>query len=126
MNLVVMFHFLFINERSTCEYYLHGVHLPISDSLKSYLQKKTYKLNKHFYHHCDINFTLSVEKNFHQIEANAHISGKKFFCMSRSPDMYSAIDNITFKLDRILVKNKNKFISLSHSKSTKRDLFLPN
>ena len=30
--------------------HLHGVHLPISDSLKSYLQKKTYKLNKHFYH----------------------------------------------------------------------------
>ena len=90
--------------------HLHGVHLPISDSLKSYLQKKTSKLNKHYCHHCVINFTLSVEKSYHQIEANAHISGKKFFCMSRSSDMYQAIDDLTFKLDRFLVKIKNKFV----------------
>ena len=44
--------------------HLQGVHLPISDSLKSYLQKKTDKLNKHFYGHCDIDFTLSVETKF--------------------------------------------------------------
>ena len=106
--------------------HLHGVHLPISDSLKSYLKKKADKLKKHFYHHCDIDFTLSVEKNFHQIEASAHISGKRFFCMSRSPDMYSAINDITFKLDRFLVKIKDKFVSISHSKSNKRDFFLPN
>ena len=106
--------------------HLHGVHLPISDSLKSYLQKKTHKLNKHFCHHCDIDFTLSVEKNFHQIEANAHTSGKKFFCMSRSPDMYAAIDDITLKLDRFLVQIKNKFVSFSHSKPIKKNFFLSN
>ena len=106
--------------------HLYGVHLPISHSLKSYLQKKVDKLNKHFCHHCDIDFTLSVEKNFHQIEAVTHISGKNFFCKSRSSDMYQAIDDLTFKLDRTLVKIKDKFISLSHSKSIKRDFFLPN
>ena len=106
--------------------HLQGVHLPISDSLKSYLQKKTDKLNKHFYGHCDIDFTLSVEKNFHQIEANAHISGKNFFCKSRSSDMYQAIDDLIFKLDRFLVKIKDKFVSINHSKSTKRDYFLLN
>ena len=104
--------------------HLHGVHLPISDSLKSYLQKKTYKLNKHFYGHCDIDFTLSVEKNFHQIEANAHISGKNFFVCLDPQICIQAIDDITFKLDRFLVKIKNKFVSLSHSKSIKRDFFL--
>jgi len=106
--------------------HLHGVHLPISDSLKSYLLRKTDKLNKHFCGHCDIDFTLSVEKNFHQIEANAHISGKNFFCKSRSSDMYQAIDDLTLKLDRFLVKIKDKFVSISHSKSTKKDFFLPN
>ena len=122
-----MFHFIILLTKGVLlNIHLHGVHLPISDSLKSYLQKKTVKLNKHFCHHCDIDFTLSVEKNFHQIEAIAHISGKNFFCKSRSSDMYQAIDDLTFKLDRILVKNKNKFVSLSHSKSTKRDLFLLN
>ena len=106
--------------------HLHGVHLPISDSLKSYVHKKTYKLNKHFCRHCDIDFTLSVEKNFHQIEANAHISGKNFYCVSRSSDMYQAIDDVTLKLDRFLVKIKNKFVSLSHSKPIKKNLFLLN
>ena len=106
--------------------HFHGVHLPISHSLKSYLQKKTDKLNKHYCHHCDIDFTLSVEKKFHQIEANAHISGKNFFCKSRSTDMYQAIDDLTFKLDRFLVKIKGKFVSISHPKSNKRDFFLPN
>ena len=98
----------------------------ISNSLKSYLQKKTDKLTKHYCHHCDIDFTLSVEKNFHQIEANAHISGKNFFCKSRSSDMYQAIDDLTFTLDRFLVKIKDKFVSINHSKSTKRDYFLLN
>jgi len=46
--------------------------------------------------------------------------------MSRSPDMYSAIDNITLKLDRFLVKIKNKFVSLSHSKPIKKNFFLSN
>ena len=106
--------------------HLHAVHLPSSHSLKSYLQKKTAKLNKHYCHHCVINFTLSVEKSFHQIEANAHISGKNFFCKSRSSNMYQAIDDLTFKLDRFLVKIKDKFVSISHSKSIKRDFFLAN
>lgn len=106
--------------------YLHGVHLPISRSLKSYLNKKIIKLNKHYYHHCDIDFTLTLEKSFHQIEANAHVSGKIFFCMSRSIDMYKAIDDVTLKLDRFLVKFKNKFVSLNHATSIKRNSFLSN
>ena len=40
--------------------------------------------------------------------------------------MYQAIDDLTFKLDRFLVKIKDKFVSISHSKSIKRDFFLAN
>jgi putative sigma-54 modulation protein len=103
--------------------HFHGVHLPLSTSLRSYLKKKTCKLDKHFCHHCDIDFTLSVEKSFHQIEASAHTSGKNFFCVSRSADMYQAINDVTFKLDRFLVKIKDRFVSSCHSKSRKRNHF---
>ena len=48
-----------------------------------------------------------------------------FVCLDL-PDMYSAIDDITLKLDRFLVKIKNKFVSLSHSKPIKKNFFLPN
>ena len=86
MNLVVSVSFLyFINERSTYEYSSSRGSLIHFRFFKIvFAQENLINLIRHFYHHCDIDFTLTVEKNFHQIEANAHISGKKFFCMSRS------------------------------------------
>jgi putative sigma-54 modulation protein len=40
-----------------------------------------------------------------------HVRGKDLFAESRDPDMYAAIDGLIDKLDRQIVKHKEKLAS---------------
>ena len=56
----------------------------------------------------DVNVILSVEKLKQKIEANVHLSGKDIFVESDDADMYAAIDVLVDKLDRQIIKHKEK------------------
>ena len=51
---------------------------------------------------------LSVDKLIQKAEATVHVSGKDFFANSESEDLYAAIDQLSDKLDRQLIKHKEK------------------
>jgi len=50
----------------------------------------------------------------HKVEAKMHLSGKEIFCESHSEDMYVAIDHLVGKLDRAVIKHKEKNLSHRH------------
>ena len=102
---------------------LEGVNLPISPSLKSYLLNKTSKINKHFIYHCDLEFTLLVDNKAHKIEVKAHTLGKNIYCDYACSDMYQAIDKVLWRLDRILLKLKDKLVNHNHLLSVKREVY---
>ena len=52
--------------------------------------------------------TLIVEKHQHKAEANLHLAGADLFASSESDDMYLAIDSLADKLDRQVIKYKEK------------------
>ena len=52
--------------------------------------------------------TLIVERHLHKAEANLHVAGADLFASSESDDMYTAIDSLADKLDRQLIKHKEK------------------
>ncbi len=88
--------------------HLSGHHLEITPAMRDYITSKLGRITRHFDHVIDVNVILSVEKLTQKIEANVHLSGKDIFCESQDTDMYAAIDNLADKLDRQIIKHKEK------------------
>jgi putative sigma-54 modulation protein len=85
-----------------------GHHLEVTPALRDYLSSKLERLTRHFDHMIDVSVILSVEREQRRIEANVHVSGKDLFAESQDTDMYAAIDALIDKLDRQVVKHKEK------------------
>jgi putative sigma-54 modulation protein len=87
---------------------LHGHHVDLTDPLKTYVSEKLTKLSRHFDHITSTQVTLSVEKNRQKAEATIRFSGGEIFADSTEQDMYAAIDLLIDKLDRQILKHKEK------------------
>lgn len=88
-----------------------GHHLEVTDSMSAYIREKSDRLRRHFDQVMNIHFILAVEKQRHKAEATLHVSGNHIFADAHSDDMYAAIDSLTDKLDRQIVKHKEKLKS---------------
>lgn len=89
---------------------LTGHHVDVTDSLRSYVHEKTERLRRHFDHINQVHVVLSVEKLRQIAEAKLHVNGGELFANAESQDMYAAIDALVDKLDRQIVKHKEKLV----------------
>jgi putative sigma-54 modulation protein len=87
---------------------ISGHHVDVTDSLRSYIHEKFEKLERHVDNISNIHAILSIEKLIHKAEATIRVKGGEIFATSESDDMYAAIDSLTDKLDRQLLKHKDK------------------
>ena len=87
---------------------LTGVHLDVTPAIRAYVVAKMDRVNRHFDHVIDVNVILSVEKLRQKCEANVHVRGKDIHAESIAVDMYAAIDSLADKLDRQVLKYKEK------------------
>jgi ribosome hibernation promoting factor len=87
---------------------LTGVHLEITPAIRAYVLAKLDRVNRHFDHVIDVNVVLSVDKLRKKVEANVHVRGKDIHAEAVDPDMYAAIDMLADKLDRQVLKYKEK------------------
>lgn len=87
---------------------ISGHHVDVTDALKSYVEDKLQKLERHYDHITNAHVILTVEKLRQKAEATIHISGAELFADADCDDMYAAIDKLTDKLDRQVLKYKEK------------------
>jgi len=85
-----------------------GHHVDITESLKDYVHEKFERLERHFDQINNVHVILSIEKLRQIAEANMHINGGEIFANSEDSDMYASIDSLVDKLDRQLIKHKEK------------------
>ena len=85
-----------------------GHHVEITDSLRTYVDTKFNKLERHFDHISNVHVILNVEKLNQKAEATVFLSGAEVFASSENQDMYAAIDSMVDKLDRQVLKHKEK------------------
>lgn len=85
-----------------------GHHIDVTDGLRNHVEDKFEKLQRHIDHITNVEVTLVVEKASHKAEANLHVSGADLFASAESADMYAAIDALADKLDRQIIKHKEK------------------
>ena len=85
-----------------------GRQVEITPALRDYVVAKLSRITQRFDQIVDITVTLSVEKLEHKAEALAQVPGNDIFVEADSTDMYASIDNLVDKLDRQLVRRKEK------------------
>ena len=93
-----------------------GHHLDITQPLKDYVTEKLQKLERHYDHITNAHVVLSVEKLRQRAEATIHISGAEIFAESDCDDLYAAIDKLTDRLDRQILKHKEKLVDRHHQR----------
>jgi len=87
---------------------LTGRHVDITEPLRDYVTNKFAKLERHFDHINNVHVILDIEKLSQKAEATLHVNGGELFATSVHADMYAAIDSLIDKLDRQVIKHKEK------------------
>ena len=85
-----------------------GHHIDVTEALRTYVSEKMTKLERHFDHVTNVHVILTVEKQVQKAEATVHVSGSDLFAQNETADMYASIDGLVDKLDRQIIKYKEK------------------
>jgi putative sigma-54 modulation protein len=103
---------------------ISGHHLEVTPALRSYVTGKLDRITRHFDQLVDIKVLLSVEKQKEKdgrqrAECNIHVKGNDMFAESTHEDLYAAVDDLVDKLDRQVVRHKDR-IKNHHHEAPKR------
>ena len=85
-----------------------GHHLEVTPALRDYVREKLGRVTRHFDHVIDAHVVLSVDKLRQKAEVTLLVRGKDIHCASEDQDLYAAIDLLIDKLDRQVLKHKEK------------------
>lgn len=95
---------------------ISGHHLDVTPALRDYVTSKVDRIHRHFDRVIDVKVLLSVDKLVQKAEINIHLRGKEIHAEANDEDLYAAIDKLVDKLDRQVVKYKEKLND--HSSTT--------
>ncbi len=105
--------------------HITGHHVQVTPAIREYVSSKMERVTNHFDHLIDVNVIVSVEKLRHKVEATVRVRGRDIFCESTEEDMYAAIDALIDKLDRAIIKHKEKNLSHRHDDIPMKQQLLP-
>lgn len=96
-----------------------GHHVEVTDSIRNYISTKLERLERHFDRITNMTVILEVEKQVQKAEATIHVAGGEIFANAEHDDLYAAIDMLADKLDRQLIKLKEKSQGRKHRAATR-------
>ena len=85
-----------------------GHHLEVTSAIRDYVRAKIERVTRHFDHVIDAHVILTVDKLRQKAEVTLHVSGKDLHCECEEDDLYAAIDLLADKLDRQVLRYKDK------------------
>ena len=104
---------------------ISGHHLAVTPALREYVTSKLMRITRHFDQVVDAKVLLSVEKQKEKekrqrAECRIGVKGNDLFAESSHEDLYAAVDELVDKLDRQIVKHKDKL--QSHDRAAAKHL----
>lgn len=87
-----------------------GQQIDITEPLRDYTTEKFGRIERHFDHAITTAVVLRVEKKRHLAEASIQTKGATLHAEAEGADMYAAIDLLADKLDRQVLKHKEKVL----------------
>src|SRR5574337_545097 len=91
-----------------------GHHVEVTPAIREYVNGKLDRVIRHFDNVTSVNVILSVEKLKQKAEVTLHVRGKDIHVENDDVDMYAAIDVMVDKLDRQVLKYKQKNYDHGH------------
>lgn len=88
-----------------------GKHVEVTPALKEYAESKLLKLSRFFDHVQEVHVTESILRSQHIVEVTLKADGTLIRAEERTPDMYTSIDLVIDKLERQLIRYKDRFIT---------------
>src|SRR5690348_2845274 len=85
-----------------------GHHVEVTPAIRSYVRTKTDRPTRHCDHVIDAHVILTVEKLRQKAEVTLHVPGRDLHCECEDADLYAAIERLAAKLDRQVLRYKNK------------------
>lgn len=87
---------------------ISGHHIEVTPAIRAYIVTKLDRMLQHFDNVIDVGVILSLEKLLQKCEITVHVRGKDLHVAAEEEDMYTAIDRVIDKLERQMVKHKEK------------------
>lgn len=99
-----------------------GHHLDVTPAIREYVTEKLGRVVRHFDQVSGAHVILSVEKLRQKAEVTVHVRGKDIFVEAENENLYAAIDALVDKLDRQVLKHKEKQSDHSHEALKHREV----
>ncbi len=98
---------------------ISGHHLEVTPALREYVVNKLDRVTRHFDQVVDVSVLLTVEKQKEKerrqkAEVNLHVKGRDIYVEHSSEDLYAAIDTLMDKLDRQVMRYKDRLHDHHH------------
>ena len=98
---------------------ISGHHLEVTPALRGYVTSKLDRVTRHFDQMVDVKVLLSVENQKEKdkrqrAECTIRVKGNDLFAESAHEDLYAAVDELMDKLDRQVVRHKDRLQSHHH------------
>lgn len=94
--------------------HITGHHLDVTPAIRSYVEQRLEKVDRHFDQLVDVKVLLSVDENKTEkgkrqcAECTIRVKGQDLFAKSTHEDLYAAIDSLMDKMDRQVRRHKEK------------------
>jgi putative sigma-54 modulation protein len=87
---------------------IHGNHIEVTPALRDYVAGKLERVERHFDQVIDATVQLTVEKLHQRAEVTLRLRGNNIHVESVESDMYAAVDTLVDKLDRQVLRHKDR------------------
>ena len=106
---------------------ISGHHLDVTPPLRDYVVSKLDRVTRHFDQVVDVNVLLTVEKlkekeRRQKAEVTLRVKGRDIFVEHSHEDLYAAIDQLMDKLDRQVVRHKDRVQDHHHASAKRLDV----
>ncbi|MGG4604921.1 ribosome-associated translation inhibitor RaiA [Alcaligenaceae bacterium 429] len=92
-----------------------GRNVEITPAIREYVENKIGRVGKHFDSVIGIQVVLSVERVQHKAEVTLRLAGKDLHSEAAEESMYAAIDVLADKVERQIIKAKDKVGNHAHT-----------
>ena len=93
-----------------------GHHVELTPAIREYTTNKLERVIRHFDHVTSVHVILSVDKLVQKAEVTLHVKGKDIYADATDANLYASIDLVADKLDRQVVKHKERVSDHTHDK----------
>lgn len=93
-----------------------GHHVELTPAIREYATTKLERVIRHFDHVTSVHVILSVDKLVQKAEVTLHVKGKDIYADATDANLYASIDLVADKLDRQVLKHKERVSDHAHDK----------